>query len=114
MQQDLSPSTPNPLSSSLPLFLTRPCQCQVHAAYSSCKQRLILLDVDLIIRPKEEMGETSKQQFISSLEHLVSERGNYVFLLSSETSDNLLKWLGNMRGLNEVSLPILSLLLTAT
>ncbi len=33
---------------------------------------------------------------------LVEERGNYVFLLSSETADNLLKWLGTMRCLDQV------------
>eukprot|EP00291_Cryptomonas_curvata_P000617 CAMPEP_0172180098 /NCGR_PEP_ID=MMETSP1050-20130122/17009_1 /TAXON_ID=233186 /ORGANISM="Cryptomonas curvata, Strain CCAP979/52" /LENGTH=1103 /DNA_ID=CAMNT_0012853103 /DNA_START=233 /DNA_END=3544 /DNA_ORIENTATION=+ len=77
---------------------------QVHAAYSTCKVRLILVDVDLMIRPKEEMGDASKHHLIRALEQLVEERGNYVFLLSSETADNLLKWLGTMRCLNQVGL----------
>ena len=43
---------------------------QVHAAYSACKVRLILVDVDLMIRPKEEMGDTSKLHLIKALEQV--------------------------------------------
>ncbi|EKX36313.1 hypothetical protein GUITHDRAFT_145880 [Guillardia theta CCMP2712] len=67
---------------------------QVLMAYSEAKTRLLLIDVDLLIRPKEEMGDVSKDQCIRSLQQLVQESGNLVFLLSSETPENLLKWLG--------------------
>ena len=40
----------------------------MHQAYSACKVRLILVDVDLMIRPKEEMGDTSKTHLIKALE----------------------------------------------
>lgn len=77
---------------------------QVLSAYSVTKSRLILLDVDLLIRPKEETADSYRDGVIRSLEQLVEERGNYVFLLSNETQENLLKWLGNMSNLEKIGL----------
>ncbi len=44
----------------------------MHAAYSTCKVRLILVDVDLMIRPKEEMGDASKHHLIRALEQVLA------------------------------------------
>jgi len=52
--------------------------------------RLVIVDVDLLIRPREEMGDEKKSAFLRSLQMLVNETGNLVFLLSSETPEHLL------------------------
>lgn len=66
---------------------------QVNAAYSSCKTRLVLLDMDLLRPSKEEMeegGDVVWQQTLGSIELLLKEAGNCVFLLSSNSPENLL------------------------
>mmetsp|Transcript_6799 Transcript_6799/g.21261 ORF Transcript_6799/g.21261 Transcript_6799/m.21261 type:complete len:827 (-) Transcript_6799:67-2547(-) len=75
----------------------------VALAYGESRVRLVLVDVDLMIRPREEVDEAAKTQLLRTLDQLVEERGNYVFLLSSETSDNLLRWLGDMRCLTQAT-----------
>jgi hypothetical protein len=50
----------------------------------------VIVDVDLLIRPREEMGDEKKSAFLRSLQMLVNETGNLVFLLSSETPEHLL------------------------
>eukprot|EP00277_Geminigera_cryophila_P005784 CAMPEP_0179423436 /NCGR_PEP_ID=MMETSP0799-20121207/11008_1 /TAXON_ID=46947 /ORGANISM="Geminigera cryophila, Strain CCMP2564" /LENGTH=333 /DNA_ID=CAMNT_0021197729 /DNA_START=336 /DNA_END=1337 /DNA_ORIENTATION=+ len=66
----------------------------VNVAYSDASTRLVIVDVDLLIRPREEMGNEKKSAFLRSLQMLANEAGNLVFLLSSETPENLLTWLG--------------------
>jgi len=77
---------------------------QVDSAYMGSKTRLVFVDVDLLIRPKEEMSDQTKEQSIKSLRQLVEENGNFVFLLSSETPQNLLNWLGRVPGLEKMGL----------
>jgi trehalose 6-phosphate synthase/phosphatase len=66
----------------------------VNGAYLEATTRLVIVDVDLLIRPREEMGDDKKSSFLRSLQMLVNESGNLVFLLSSETPEHLLSWLG--------------------
>ena len=65
----------------------------VNGAYTEASTRLIIIDVDLLIRPREEMGDEKKSAFMRSLQMLVNEQGNLVFLLSSEAPEHLLTWL---------------------
>jgi len=75
-----------------------------HALAQSHLQRLVLVDVDLLIRPKDEMKEYTKAALLRSLMTLAAEGNTHVFLLSSERRDLLLQWLGDLQGLEHVGL----------
>jgi trehalose 6-phosphate synthase/phosphatase len=76
---------------------------QVLKAYTETKTRLIFLDVDLLIRPKEE-GVDHGEEAMAALDHLVEDPGNIVFLLSNESRDNLLKWVRQMQNVDKIGL----------
>jgi len=80
---------------------------EVNTAYSSCKTRLVLLDMDLLRPSKEEMedgGDIVWQQTLGSIELLLKEQGNCVFLLSSDSPENLLNMLKRMKGIDKLGL----------
>jgi len=80
---------------------------EVNSAYSSCKTRLLLFDMDMLRPSKEDMengGDTLWQQTLASIQLLVKEAGNCVFLLSSDSPENLLAMLKRMKGIDKLGL----------
>jgi len=84
---------------------------QVYAAYSASQTRLLLVDIDLvlgpILRPDNAEGTSqlaSKQEILRCLRNISERQGNFLFLLSSRTRDEILEWFGDISGLDNVGL----------
>lgn len=82
----------------------------VNEAYAAAKTRLLLFDVDLLLPTKSDEDDNSAEdsgwkRTLQSLEQLVSERGNNVFLLSSDSPEHLLGLLGRkFKAVEEIGL----------
>ena len=84
----------------------------VYRAYSAAETRLIVVDIDLLLRPilypeKALEGSgilVSRQEIMKCLQHVAEHSGNILFLLSSSTPAELRSWFGDMKGLDKIGL----------
>lgn len=84
----------------------------VYKAYNAAETRLIVVDIDLLLRPvlypeKALEGSgilVSRQEIMKCLQHVAAHPGNILFLLSSSTPAELRSWFGDMKGLDKIGL----------
>ena len=76
---------------------------QVYEAYQNTSTRLFVVDIDLLLRPilhpeKAQEGRAllaSKQSILRCLRNLSQTSGNYIFLLSSNTPEEIKLFFGD-------------------
>lgn len=82
----------------------------VYAAYNAAETRLIIVDIDLLLRPILHPDKTlegapmSKQEILKCLANIASYTGNFLFLLSSNSADEIRNWFPNMADLDKLGL----------
>jgi len=84
----------------------------VYSAYQQAQTRLLIVDIDLLLRPilyPEKALEgpatlTSKREIAKCLRNISEHQGNFLFLLSSYSPEEIRNYLGEIEGLDKVGL----------